>query len=452
MKLPYQRLYLRMAFYIGAALLAFIGLAVASVAAVASYQLESYIATRQSSLGQTAADVLASGGRAALEKWLRTDAAVPSDVTIFILDENGDDILGRRVPPSYVNFVRHSVINAPPELANSNYRPVRLAPQLIGPDNSAYAFLPLPNRISVWGSPATAAGLLIAALLVIATVAWLIARTVGRPIGELQLAVRELALGHTEARVPSAITRRRDELGALAADFNSMADKLAALLASRQQLMGELSHELRSPLARLQAALALAEHRQSIGTAERERIEQEVRRMNLVIGDLLRFSRLDAAAAIVRRLVRLDSLLAELVRDEEIEASAHPCKLELRATPGLEMIGDPGLLRSGFENIVRNAIRHAPPDSVVEVVAKRDGKRLRVAILDRGPGVPPNLLTRIFDPYVRAPKSPEDTSGTGLGLAIARRVFEVHGGSVVATLRPGGGLTVSVELPAAELS
>lgn len=451
MKLPYQRLYLRMSFYIGAALLAFIGLAVASVAAVASFQLESYIATRQSTLGQMAADVLARGGRPALEKWLRSDAAIPSGVTIYILDENGDDILDRRIPPSYVNFVRHSVLNAP-ELPTSNYRPVRLAPQLIGPDNSAYAFLPLPNQISVWGSPATAAGLLIAALLVIATVAWLIARTVGRPIGELQLAVRELALGHTEARVPSTITRRRDELGALAADFNSMADKLAALLASRQQLMGELSHELRSPLARLQAALALAEHRQSISTTERERIEQEVQRMNAIIGDLLRFSRLDAAAAIVRRLVRLDTLLAELVRDEEIEATAHPCRLALNAAARLEMIGDPQLLRSGFENIVRNAIRYAPPDSVVDVVAKRDGKHLRVEILDRGPGVSPELLTRIFDPYVRAAKSADDNSGTGLGLAIARRVFEVHGGSVVAMPRPGGGLMVSVELPAAELS
>ncbi len=451
MKLPYRRLYLRMALYIGAALLAFIGLAVASVAAVASYQLESYIATKQSTLGKTAADVLTSGGPPALEKWLHTDAAVPSDVTILILDENGSDIFGQRVPPSYVNFVRHSVVNAP-ELPDANYRPVRLAPQIIGPDGRAYAFLVLPNQISVWGSPATAAGLLIAALLVIATVAWVIARTVGRPIGELQVAVRELALGHTEARVPATITRRRDELGALAADFNSMADKLAALLASRQQLMGELSHELRSPLARLQAALALAEHRQSIGTAERERIEQEVQRMNLVIGDLLRFSRLDAAAAIVRRLVRLDNLLAELVRDEEIEAAAHPCKLALSTTPGLEIIGDPGLLRSGFENIVRNAIRYAPADSVVEIVAQRDGTRLKVEILDRGPGVSPELLTRIFDPYVRAPRSADDTSGTGLGLAIARRVFEVHGGSVMATPRPGGGLTVSVELPAVESS
>ena len=391
MKLPYQRLYLRMSLYIGAALLAFIGLAVASVVAVASLQLESYIATRQSTLGRTAADVLASGGRPALEQWLRTDAAIPSGVTVFILDENGDDILDRRIPPSYVNFVRHSVVSAP-ELPTSNYRPVRLAPQLIGPDNRVYAFLPLPNQISIWGSPAITIGLLIAALLVIATVAWLIARTVGRPIGELQVAVRELALGHTEARVPAAITGRRDELGALAADFNSMADKLAALLASRQQLMGELSHELRSPLARLQTALALAEHRQSIGATERERIEQEIQRMNLIIGDLLRFSRLDAAAEIVRRLVRLDSLLAELIRDEEIEATAHPCRLALSAAAGLEMIGDPQLLRSGFENIVRNAIRHAPADSVVDIVAKRDGSRLRVEILDRGPGVSPELL------------------------------------------------------------
>jgi two-component system, OmpR family, sensor kinase len=449
--LPYRRLYLRMALYIAAALLAFVALGVASVAFVASVQLESYTATKQSPLGRQAAAVLAAGGRPALERWLRTDAAVPADVTAYVLDSSSQDILGRPVPRAYAGFVR-DFVTGPPEPSGSNFRPVHLAPQLVAPDGSVYSFLVLPNTIDLWGSPATALGLAIVALLVIASVAWFIARTFGRPIGELQRAVRELALGHTEARVPAAIASRRDELGALAADFNRMADRLAALLASRQQLMGELSHELRSPLARLQAALELAGHRGSIGDAERGRIGQEIRRMDGVIGDLLRFSRLDAAATVGKRLVRLDELLTELVRDEEIEAAARPCRLVLATSPGLTVVGDPDLLRSGFENILRNAIRFAPPDSAVDVGAVRVGQELSITLSDRGPGVPEELLTRIFEPYVRGPNSTRDASGTGLGLAIARRVFEVHGGSVGATLRPGGGLSVTVRLPAAQLS
>ena len=158
------------------------------------------------------------------------------------------------------------------------------------------------------------------------------------------------------------------------------------------------------------------------------------------------------AATTAKRLVRLDELLTELVRDEEIEAATRPCRLVLTASPGLTVVGDPDLLRSGFENILRNGIRFAPPDSAVEIGAARVGQELSITLSDRGPGVPAELLTRIFEPYVRGPNSARDTSGTGLGLAIARRVFEVHGGSVGATLRPGGGLSVTVRLPAAQLS
>lgn len=440
-----------MALYIAAALLAFVAFGVVSVAFVASVQLQSYTATKQSPLGRQAAAVLAAGGRPALERWLRDEAKVPADVTAYVLDQSSRDILDRPVPHAYARFVR-DFVTGPPEPPGSNFRPVHLAPQLVAPDGSVYAFLVLPNTIDLWGSRATAIGLALVALLVISSVAWLIARAFGRPIGELQRAVRELALGHTEARVPAAIAERRDELGALAADFNRMADRLAALLAGRQQLMGELSHELRSPLARLQAALELAGHRGSIGDPERERISSEVKRMDRVIGDLLRFSHLDAAATVGKKLVRVDELLAELVRDEEIEANARPCRLALRATPGLTVLGDPDQLRSGFENILRNAIRFAPPGTAVELAAARTDGELQVTIQDRGPGVPPELLTRIFEPYVRGPHNASDTSGTGLGLAIARRVFEVHGGGVTAAPRAGGGLSITVRLPMAQLS
>jgi two-component system OmpR family sensor kinase len=447
--LRFPRLYWRMALYISAALVAFVLLGIASVVFVASIQLEDYIKTRQGPLGQEAADVLSAEGEAGLRRWLRS-TAVPRDVTLFVLDSDSRDLLGREIPPEYEEFVRASVVG-PPEVATGNFRAVRLAPQLVGPDGSVYAFLVLPSAIKLWGSAATAVGLVLTALLVITSVAALIARTVGRPIGALQVAVRELARGRIDARVPVALAARRDEIGALAADFNDMAGQFQALLADRQQLMAELSHELRSPLTRLQAAIALATQRPVASRAELERMEREIRRMDRVIGDLLRFSRLGSVASMARRLIRLEQLLAELGCDEEIEARAHECQVRIDAAGSLPVVGDPDLLRSGLENILRNAIRYSRPGTAVDIAAGRTGDLITVTVSDRGPGVPLEFLDRIFEPYFRVPGMAADTevTGTGLGLAIARRVFEAHGGTVAATLRDGGGLAITVQLPAA---
>jgi len=449
-ELGFRRLYWRIALYISIALLAFVLLGIGSVGLVASLQLENYAATRQSPLGRDAAAALSAEGKPGLQRWLRS-AAVPRDVTIFVLDSASRDILGREIPREYADFVRDSVVG-PPERPSANYRPVRLAPQLIGPDGAAYAFLVLPNQIKLWGSPATALGLALVALLVIASVAGLIARTVGRPIARLQVAVRELARGRIEARVPDSITGRRDELGALAADFNTMAAQLQELLSGRERLMAELSHELRSPLARLQAATALAAQRPGASPAESRRVEQEIGRMDRVIGDLLRYARLGAAGAMARRLVRLDALLVELCRDEDLEARSRSCEVEVRAGQELLVVGDPELLRSALENILRNAIRYAPAGSLIDVDAVPSGADIEVTIADRGPGVPGELLEQIFEPYFRVPGTAARTDGTGLGLAIARRVFEAHGGSVRALPRDGGGLQMAVRLPRAALN
>jgi two-component system OmpR family sensor kinase len=458
-KLAYPRLYLRTAAHIGLALAAFVLVGAISLGLIAAWELRGYIETRHSSLGEEAARVLDEGGRTALVIWLRDDADIPADVSIYILDDKGQDILERQLPDQYTEFVRESVIGEP-IAPGSNFKPVRLAPELLGKNGEIYAFLVLPKGISLWGSPATALGLLIVALLVIASVAWVIARAITRPVSELQLAVRELASGNITARVPSNISERHDELGDLAADFNSMARQLSELINARENLLREMSHELRSPLARLQAAIALAAQRNSLEPSEYQRIEQEIDRMNRVIGEMLRYSSLDVSVPPKKKLLRIDKLLKELIKVEEIEATSKGSLLNLDTQNELTTVGDPELLLSGFENILRNAIRYAPEGTTIDIVAKLDeepgnGNRksmIVVDISDRGPGVEAQHLERIFEPYVRVASGAHDFDSTGLGLAIVKRVIERHAGTVVAQPREGGGLTVTVRIPAAKLS
>lgn len=449
MPIPYSRLYLRMVLYISAALVMFSLVGAISVFAIASYELRDYIAARQSPLAREAADALADGGRPALEAWLQDHIATEPDISIYILNAHGDDLLGRPLPEEFASFVRESVVPDPRDNTDDNYLELRLTPQLVTPDGELLSFLLLPKSITLWGSAATRLGLVVVALLVIGIVALLIARTIGRPIRELQLAVRELASGHIDARVPQAIAGRADELGSLAADFNAMASRLEALISGREQLMQEMSHELRSPLARLQAALALANHRQSMTHAEREQIGAEIDRMNHTIGEMLQFSRANAGATSPPRLLRLGKLLRELIHTEEVEAAATGCRLHLAAEPRMTLVGDPELLRSGFENILRNAIRHAPAGSEINVTAKRTTQGFEVRISDRGPGVDADQLEAIFEPFYRAPAT--SSQGSGLGLAIAKRVFEAHAGSITASNRPGGGFVVTVRLEAADI-
>lgn len=456
-KLPYPRLFLRTALHIGAALAAFVLIGAASLALIAAWELRGYIATRDSSLAEEAADVLAAQGTEGLRRWLQTDAAIPPDTSIYILTDSATDILGRALPEQYLAFVQESVIGPPPD-ATATLLPVRLAPQLIAPDGQRLTFLVLPKGISVWGSPATLLGLALVALLVIGSVAWLIARAFSKPISELQLAVGELASGHTDVRIPAAIAARRDELGALASDFNSMAARLTELMTDREALMREMSHELRSPLARLQAAIALATERDNIPANEQQRIDKEIRRMNRVIGEMLHYSNLDTALQPKKRLVRIDRLLQEIAGDEELEAAAHHCTLNVQSESGLTVVGDPELLRSCFENVIRNSIRYTREDSTVKITAREatgesvNARHIVVNIADRGPGVATEHLDKIFEPWFRVASGGHHKDSTGLGLAIVKRVLKLHDGQVQASQRSGGGLQIHISLPAADMS
>lgn len=270
------------------------------------------------------------------------------------------------------------------------------------------------------------------------------ARHLTSPVKKLQLAVDRFGRGDLTARVGS---RRRDELGQLARTFDQMADRLQVLLTAERRLLMDISHELRSPLARLSVAVELARSGED-AEAHLNRIEKEADRLNSLVGELLQVTRAEGDPSLCRReQVPLDLLVAEVVDDCAIEAEARGCRLQLSESTTANLAGDAELLRRAVENVVRNAIRHAPPGTAVEVTLKNASDKITVAVRDYGPGVPADSLARIFDPFYRVDSDRNRNSGgVGLGLAIAKRAVELHQGRLWAT-NVNPGLLVTIELP-----
>jgi two-component system sensor histidine kinase CpxA len=265
-----------------------------------------------------------------------------------------------------------------------------------------------------------------------------------RPVRKLQKAVERFGHGDLSARAASI---RQDELGDLARAFDRMANRIQTLLTAERRLLLDISHELRSPLARLAVAIELG---RSGDEPERalNRIQKEADRLNALVGQLLQVTRAEGDPASLRHdPVRLDELVQELVNDSTIEAASHKCRLDFELSEPVTVAGDAELLRRAVENVLRNAIRHAPPESSVEVRLARNNGRALVDIRDHGPGVPEDALPRLFDPFYRVETDRNRTSGgIGLGLSIARRAIELHKGTIRArNAQPG--LEVELDLP-----
>ncbi len=267
------------------------------------------------------------------------------------------------------------------------------------------------------------------------------ARHLTRPVNELQRAVECFGTGDFSTRVRST---RRDEIGQLARTFDKMADRIETLLKAERRLLQDISHELRSPLARLNVAIELA--RSSDDPKDHlDRIEKESNRLNTLVGELLEVTRAEGDPTRTHKeTLRLDQLVAELAGDAQIEAGARGCKVEFQAAGPVTIQGNPELLRRAIENVLRNAIRYAPEGTTVAV--RVDGSRIRIR--DQGPGVPEESIGRIFDAFYRVDSDRDRASGgVGLGLAIARRAIEAHNGTIQAR-NANPGLEVTIAIPA----
>lgn len=283
---------------------------------------------------------------------------------------------------------------------------------------------------------------LIASLFCAAGLAWYFAK----PIRHLREAFDRVAEGDLDIRVGPGMNGRRDELADLGNDFDRMTARLQTLISGQTRLLHDVSHELRSPLARLQAAIGLV--RQQPGRLEDSlsRIEREGERMNRLVGELLTLSRVEAGFLGQLETVDIGELLAGIVDDARFEGG--PKRLSIDYLPGSSaaLKANPELLHRAIENVVRNALRYSPEGGVVSIHTRHVGhSEFMISIADAGPGVADSALEKIFDPFFRIEGNIEP--GYGLGLAIARRVITAVNGKIEAKNRLEGGLQIDIMLP-----
>ncbi|NLG77941.1 MAG: HAMP domain-containing protein [Xanthomonadaceae bacterium] len=449
-----KTLFLRIFFAFWAAMLVVLG----TTAGVAYYRFHEVkrVNVDIKELANEAAALLRSDGTQALPAWIADSERKYKERSIFIVDSTGDDVLKRPLPHhlrKYVGRLQDAGLLGRNKIDSRDIDdPLLLTPLFTDRDGTVYSLMISGPSWPMNMLNATDVRIVVLAfaLLTSAFVCWWIARYVSKPVERLQSSARSIAAGNLEARVGTEFSRRKDELGVLARDFDAMADHVRALIASKEDLLRGMSHELRSPLARLRVALGLARRSGEDLARQLDRIELETERLDTLIGQMLQLSQLRAAEPVhTREPVDVATLLGEVVEDARLEASAVNKRVDWVPSAGIIVDGEQRLLRSAIENVLRNAIRFADTGTAVMVKLRFEHGRATILIEDRGPGVPPAELDNIFEPFYRVAASRDrDSGGTGLGLAITWRVVALHGGQVVARNASGGGLIVQIELPA----
>jgi len=455
-------------FWIAMALI--VGGSIAITFAVAAREYESPELQRRPNVAIQASEVLGKGGLPALKEWLDANKNSMADRHFYIIGPDGKDILGRRLSDGAVRrleLFNHVAMGSPEPRTfgpppPGNFRAPHYAPQIVGPDGSTYTVLQVPRRPSIFGAlslPGISLTILCIALAVSAFASWWLARHLSAPIRRIQEGARALASEKLDVRagavrVSAGLEDRQDEVAVLARDFDAMADQLRANRAVITQLLRDISHELRSPLARMRVALGLA--RQPGGDLPRQldRLEREIERLDGLISQVLKLARLHSTdVPFGREVFDLDEVIEEVVRDANFEGAVKGCQVLLRGAARSTLLGNRELLRSAIENVLRNAVRYSPKDTPVEVsIARPDaaavpavGAGVSIVIRDQGPGVPAADLERIFEPFYRVAESRDrDSGGEGIGLAITSQVMKAHGGSARANNHTGGGLEVSL--------
>ncbi len=394
-----------------------------------------------------------SGGTPALDEWVRQQRHQGIDATLYA---NGQPLSPVRLPtsirqslPAWFAAGRDILLQPRPGLYLS-VQPV------IGDDGQVRQLVAL-SRTHTRLRPQTREKILLLvqaglSLLFIALVGWWVARSVARPVAALRDATRRMAAGELSTRVGRPRGASGDELAQLAWDFDAMAERIEALVAHDRGVLQDLSHELRSPLARLHLILELARHGTDATEAEGyfRQAETEISRLDRMTGEMLALSRLEGGIPGMNcEDVDLLDVVRECLELAELEARAREVELRLiAADQPVVVFGSAQLLERALDNLIANAIKFSPAGGSVELEVRSERDRVALLVRDRGPGVPEAELESLFRPFFRGSNALR-ADGHGLGLAIVQRVVNIHGGEILARNRDGGGLEVCVQLPLA---
>src|ERR1700693_638579 len=422
-----------------------------------------------------AVDAYQSGGERGAHDYLE-ELLHTQHVRAFVFDPSGHELSGRQVPP-WIEDTRQGV---PPHGGAAhgglphhrgwidNLLPDRIMRQALTLDGKRYTLvLELPPGPRVFFGPHDIPGLGITiAVISSGLMCYLLAWSMTSPVTRLRKAAQSLAAGDLSARTGAPVRGRHDEMTELMRDFDRMAERIEGLVDSQSRLLKDVSHELRSPLARLSVALGLARQRAASELdpevapeleSSLNRIELEADRLNQLIQRLLTISRLESGTDGIRKTkLSLRELVEQGAHDAEYETPGRGCRVMSAADADDEFLveADPDLLRSAVENVVRNATRYTAEGTTVEVRLERQlsatGEEVVVRVLDSGPAVPDDALRKIFEPFYRLDDARNrQTGGAGLGLSIADRAIRLHGGQLRASNRKEGGLEVEIRIPAA---
>jgi two-component system, OmpR family, sensor histidine kinase CpxA len=443
-----------------------------------SGQIASLQAQQARLLGE-AVQAYQTGGEDGTRKYIRT-VRDSEHVRLYLFDDQHRELVGRQ-PPEWIERVERGQIHTADSLLG-RLRPMQfLRESTVASDGHRYTLvteLP-PEQRTLFGPHGVPGLAILIAILSSGLVCYVLARYLTSPIAQLRAATQKLASGDLTARAGVPGSRRRDEMAGLMRDFDRMAERLENLVNAQSRLLTDISHELRSPLARLNVALELA--RQRSGPDARsalDRIDRETNRLNELIQRLLTIARLEAGEeSIEKRPVHLENIICEIAKDAGFEAQSRRCEVEATVVDDCVVMGSPSLLHSAIENVVRNAIRYTQEGTSVEVRleqgvslpnaalssapsedsrAQANGRpsdgagspQAVVRVTDSGPGVPEDALDKLFRPFYRIDDARGRlTGGVGLGLAITDRAVRLHGGTIRVSNRPQGGLMVEIRLP-----
>lgn len=404
------------------------------------------------SIAQAAEDAYDNGGIDGLNTWIQQQRAEHIEATLY---ENGQPLREIHLPA----VMREALPGWLAEDSSIELNPIPglyiAVEHVTGRDGHARQLVAISSsraRIPRHLREKILFGVQLAlSLLLIIAIGWWVARSISRPVEAMRGATRKMAAGEFATRVDKRWSDAHDELGQLARDFNSMAERIEILVAHDRGVLQDLSHELRSPLARLHLILDLAQHSSSPqeAAAHFEHAEREIARMDRMTAEMLALSRLEGGLpGMEQEPVDLAELTRQRMDAAHVEAEARGISLHWVDNGPVSVIGSGILLERALDNVIANAIKFSPAEGQVDVSVGRFGGRAEVRIRDHGPGVPAEELELLFRPFYRGTNAVH-AEGHGLGLTIVQRVMQVHGGEVSTRNAEGGGLEVSIRLPAA---